>query len=79
MFSGHNRRLPRWAIATGGVQRSRLIGGKVMGPAASDGAQTNTGRAGYLATRSFRPFEAEKWVYLFAPMVMVSPVAGFRP
>ena len=33
----------------------------------------------YLATRSFRPFEALKCAYFLAGMVMVWPVAGLRP
>ena len=49
------------------------------GPRLMTGPIESRLRGAYSATRSFRPFEAEKWAYLFAAIVIVSPVAGFLP
>ena len=53
--------------------------GKLMGLADGEAHYPFKERAFYLATRSFRPLDAEKWAYVFGAIQMVSPVAGLRP
>ncbi len=53
--------------------------GKLMGPADGGAHYSFYEPAFYLATRSLRPLDAEKWAYVFGAIQMVSPVAGLRP